>query len=240
MVYTQEIFVSYSDVDTNLRLSNRGLLRYFEDIASMHGTAVGDSPLTSPYRWVLLSYCVRVHSRPLYAQRVTVKSWNRAVKGVTSCREFEVYDESGNLAVTAISNWVRVDAATGKLQRLSEAVAEQYGSENRGNFESPWIPKVKEPAEFEYEKQYFIDRNFIDANHHMNNVYYMDLADCAVPQEVYDRGSCDNFSIYYRKAVLYGETVTCCYAGSGESDTVAVKGEDGDTRAVVVLGKGNE
>lgn len=237
MVYTQQFYVSYSDVDTRLQLSNRGLLRYFEDIASMHGTAVGDSPLTSPYRWVLLSYHVRVHSRPIYAQQVTVKSWNRAVKGVTSCREFELYDAAGNLAVTAISNWVRVDAATGKLQRLGEAVAEQYGSEDRGNFDSPWIPKRKEPAVYDEEKQYFIDRNFIDANHHMNNVYYLDLAECALPQAVYDRGSCDIFSIYYRKAVLYGEQVTCCYAAEEAGDTVAVKGPEGDVRAVVYLEK---
>lgn len=236
MVYTEQFYVSYSDVNTQLRLSNSGLLRYFEDIASMHGSAVGDSPLESPYRWILLAYHVRVHSRPIYGERVTVKSWNRAVKGVTSCREFELYDAAGNLAVTAISNWVRVDAATGKLQRLGEAVAEQYGSEARGNFESPWIPKVKEPAEYDYEKQYFIDRNFIDANHHMNNVYYLDLADCVLPQEVYDRGS-DIFSIYYRKAVLYGEQVSCCYAADDAGDTVAVKGPEGDVRAVICLGK---
>lgn len=236
MVYSEQFYVGYSDVNTQLRLSNSALLRYFEDIASMHGTSVGDGPLDSPYRWILLVYHVCVHSRPIYGERVTVKSWNRAVKGVTSCREFELYDEKGDLAVTAISNWVRVDSETGKLQRLGEAIGEQYGSEARGNFDSAWIPKAKEPAAYEYEKQYFIDRNFIDANHHMNNVYYLDLADCVLPQAAYDRG-CDTFSIYYRKAVLYGETVTCCYAADESGDTVAVKGAEGDVRAIIWLGK---
>lgn len=234
MVYTEQFYVGYSDCGLDMALSNRGLLRIFENIASMHGASVGDCPLDVPYRWVLLSYHVRVNKRPKINSRVTAKSWNRAVKGVTSCREFEVYDEDGTLACTAISNWVRVDAETGKLERLGEAVAKQYDSEpQRGNFPSPWIAKLKEPAEYLYAKTYTVDRNFIDANRHMNNVCYLDLACCVLPQEVYDRGESDAFSIHYRKASYYGEELFCHYAEDDEAATVAVKDGSGEVRALV-------
>jgi len=59
MVYTEQFYVGYSDCGADMTLRNTALLRYFENIASMHGAAVGDSPLEVPYRWVLLSYHVR-------------------------------------------------------------------------------------------------------------------------------------------------------------------------------------
>ena len=235
MVYTEQFYVGYSACGRDMSLSNVALLRIFEDIASMHGAAVGDCPLEVPYRWVLLSYRVCVKYRPKINSRLTVKSWNRAVKGVTSCREFELYDEDGTLFCTAISNWVRVDAETGKLQRLGEAVAEQYGSEARGNFDSPWIPKVKEAATYDVEKRYMVERHFIDANRHMNNVCYLDLANCVLPQEVWDKGESNTFSIHYRKASYYGEELTCCYGEEETGATVVVKGGEGDVRAVVAF-----
>lgn len=234
MVYTEQFYVGYSDCGAEMTLHNNALLRIFENIASMHGAAVGDSPLDVPYRWVLLSYHVCVRKRPQFNRRVTVKSWNRAVKGVTSCREFELYDEDGTLLCTAISNWVRIDGETGKLQRLGEDMAAQYGSEpERGNFPSPWIAKLKEPAQYAFEKRYTVDRNFIDANRHMNNVCYLDLANCVLPQEVYDRGESDTFSIHYRKASYYGEELVCHYAEDDEAATVAVKDGSGEVRALV-------
>ena len=188
MVYTEQFYVGYSDCGADMTLSNTALLRYFENIASMHGAAVGDSSLEVPYRWVLLSYHVCVKRRPKFNSRVTLKSWNRAVKGVTSCREFDLYDEGGDLICTAISNWVRVDAETGKLQRLDEAVAEQYGSEGRGNFDSPWIPKLKEATAYDVEKCYRVERNFIDANRHMNMSAISTLPTVCCPKRCGTRG----------------------------------------------------
>lgn len=238
MVYTGQFYVGYSDCGADMTLSNTALLRIFENIASMHGAAVGDCPLEVPYRWVLLSYRVCVHQRPQLNTYMTAKSWNRAVKGVTSCREFELYDEAGTLLCTAISNWVRVDAETGKLQRLGEAVAAQYGSEpERGNFPSPWLAKLKEPAQYDVEKRYTVDRNFIDANRHMNNVCYLDLANCVLPQEVWEQGESNTFAIQYRKASYYGEALVCGYAADETGATVAVKDESGEVRALVRFGE---
>ena len=132
---------------------------------------------------------------------------------------------------------MRVDAETGKLQRLGEAVAEQYGSEARGNFDSPWIPKLKEAAVYDVEKRYTVERNFIDANRHMNNVCYLDLANSVLPQGVWDKGESNTFSIHYRKASYYGEELTCCYGEEESGATVVVKGAEGDVRAVVAFGR---
>lgn len=234
MVFTQQFYVGYSSVGKNLTVTNSGLLRIFEDIATMHGTAVNDGLWDTADRWVLLCYQVRVHRRPKLGEKLTVKSWNRDMKGVTSCREFEVYDEAGELTVTAISNWVRIDGATGKLQRLTKELFEQYGSEpERGNFPSPWIAKLREAEGYASEYRCTVERYFIDTNDHLNNVHYMDLALCALPQEVFDGGEYDNFTIYYRKAAYCGETLLCRYAPQESGSTVSICDESGEVRTLI-------
>lgn len=234
MVYTRQFYVGYSSVGKNLAITNSGLLRIFEDIATMHGTAVNDGLWDTTDRWVLLCYQVDVRRRPKLGQELTVKSWNRDMKGVTSCREFEVYDEAGELTVTAISNWVRIDGNTGKLQRLTKELFDQYGSEpERGNFPSPWITKLREPEAGACTYRCTVERYFIDTNDHLNNVHYMDLALCALPEAVYEGGEFDRFTIYYRKAVLLQEEVCCSYHEDEGGCTVSVKGSEDDIRALI-------
>jgi putative Mn2+ efflux pump MntP len=45
------------------------------------------------------------------------------MRGVSACREFEIYNSSGELCVVASSNWARVNAHTQKLERATPAVA---------------------------------------------------------------------------------------------------------------------
>ena len=237
MVFTQEHYIGYSSVGPTLALKNSELLRIFEDVATRHGTAVNDGLWDTTDRWVLLAYQVCVHQRPKLGQTLTVRSWNRDMKGVTSCREFELYGEDGVLLVTAISNWVRIDGQSGKLQRLSQELFDRYGSEpERGNFPSPWIAKLRDAeGAVTAERQMTVERYFIDSNDHLNNVHYMDLALCVLPQAVYDRGESDRFTIYYRKAVRCGEEVACRYREDETGATVSVCGAEGDVRALIRL-----
>lgn len=234
MVFTRQFYVGYSSVGKSLAITNSGLLRIFEDIATMHGSAVNDGLLDTTDRWVLLCYEVVVHRRPKLGEELTVKSWNRDMKGVTSCREFEVYDEQGELMVTAISNWVRIDGTTGKLQRLTKELFDRYGSEpERGNFPSPWITKLREVEGGIESYRCTVERYFIDSNDHLNNVHYMDLALCALPREVYEAGEFDRFTIYYRKAAYCGEELCCRYTPQEDGCTVSICGGEGDSRALI-------
>ena len=51
MVYTEQFYVGYSDCGADMTLSNTALLRFFENIASMHGAAVGGASLICTGHW---------------------------------------------------------------------------------------------------------------------------------------------------------------------------------------------
>ena len=234
MIFKENFYVGYSDINHALKLSNVALLRYFENIACMHGSLAGDGFTTSPAVWFLTGYHVRIHHRPAFEDRLLCETWSTDMKGYTSAREFALYTADGKLAATALSNWARIDRATGRPVRLTEELAERYGTE-RGvtNFPEPWLKRLAECESYSLSRDFFIDRNFIDANLHMNNIHYLELSGLMLPEELYVNEPTE-FSIRFRKAVTYGETVKGFYGECADGHTVVLKGHDeGETRAIV-------
>lgn len=239
MVFKENFYVGYSDINKDFRLSNTAILKFFENSACMHSTYAGDGMKTSASRWFLKSYHVKIHNRPEHEEKVTACTWSRGTKGVSASREFEIYDEKGNLSITGISNWVRVNAETLKPERVDMELFSAYESEpERTNFDYLWIEKLKEPEEYISEKEFYIDRNFIDANNHVNNVFYLDLAILALPEEIYEKGEADEFEIMYRKAIKYGERIKCLFSETESAYFVTIKSADlSEVHAEVMLYK---
>lgn len=239
MVFSEKFYVGCSDINKEYELSNTAIMEIFEDVACMHGSAVGCGMKDVPSRWFLTAYHIRVHKRPKSEERVTVKTWSREMKGFTAAREFEVYNEDGSLAVTANSNWSHINMEKGKVERVPQKLVDAYQSEgDRTNFGVAKIAKLKECEEYSREKEIFVDRNYIDINHHMNNVCYLELANLILPEEVYAQPECKEFEIMYRKAVPYGDTVKCLYAEAEDSYIVAIKSQDlKDLHAIIKLYK---
>ncbi len=235
MVLKEKFYIGYSDTNQNLELSDSAILKMFEDIATMHSEMAGDSMKTTDIRWFLTAYDVRINKRPSLDERVECCTWSHDMRGFIASREFEIYTEDGELAVTASSNWARIDIKTGRPERVTPEMGERYGTEkDRTNFDGPWIGKLKEPDKYQVSKKYYIDRNFIDANNHMNNVCYIELAKCILPDDVYKK-EVTSFEIVYRKAIEYGKTVTCNYTEIDGGCFIAIKCED-ELMSAVKLG----
>lgn len=239
MIYSEKFYVGFSDCSKNLKITNSSMLKLFENVACMHSTSVGDGIKNSLGRWFLTAYHVKVHNRPDNEDRVKVSTWSRNIKGGVASREFEVYNSSGELAVTATSNWVRISADDLRPERITDELAAMYESETeRTNFGSPWIRKLRECDDYVFEKEVTIPRNFIDAHNHMNNVYYLELANLILPEEVYQKGECNEFEIMYRKAIEYGETIKCRYSETEDSYVIALKSQDdSELKAIIKLYK---
>ena len=190
MVVKESFYVGYSDINKEMALSNASILKIFENMACIHGALCGESIKTCPIRWFLTGYEVNVIRRPEIEERVLVHTWSREMRGVSACREFEIYGEDGTLCVTGISNWARTNAVTQRLERATPDIAAKYESEpNRTNFEKTWLEKLSEPSEYTSSRKFTVERNHIDVNDHMNNVFYLDAAKLALPSSAVRRFS---------------------------------------------------
>ncbi len=223
---SEKFYVGYSEINRNFQLSNVGLLNYFQDIATIHGTQADDSLKTHDSCWFLTSYKVKIFKRPEYETFFKLSTWSKGIKGFTASREFEIKDDDGNLMVSAISNWIRVNKHTQKVERITPELIEAYKVEDYSNFDFEWIPKIAECEKVDFEKTIVADRNYIDIHNHVNNVSYLKIANLFLPEDVYNSNEPLEFEIMYRNAIKYGETFKCIYTETEDYYNITMKNED--------------
>ena len=186
MIVEDKFYVGYRDVDTNLNIKNSAILNLFEDIAGIHAAQVGEGATKTGTTWLLIGYKVKVFKRPVHGQKVNVITWGTEIKGITAAREFEIRSiDTDELLIAGLSNWAHINVKDKKLERVSDELAAAYRMEkDKTNFNETRLKKLVEPESYSYEKELYIDWNWIDANNHMNNIFYMDLVDIVLPDEI--------------------------------------------------------
>lgn len=224
MIVKREFFIGFRDVDVNSKMKNSSILNLFQNIACIHSIEIGRKFKGMASTWILTGYKVDIKKRPVYGQIVTASTWVKEMKNILAVREFEIRDEEGNVMVTAISNWAHM--SNNKLSKIPEGSEESYGLEpDVTNYDVSKLTKIQEPENFKFEKSYNIDWNWIDVNHHLNNIYYMDIVDMVIPDDKKTE-MCKSFEISYKKEVKYNEKIKVFYVEENDNCWIVVKSED--------------
>lgn len=239
MIVEREYYVKLSEIGKENKITNKALLGILEDIGGVHSNIAGYGIPTmdkTHLTWILLDWKVQVIRRPNYAEKILARTWSKEGLKYYAYRDFEVVDEQGNVIVNAISRWVLVNIETGKMERITDEILSKYQPEsNKCVFEDETFDKIKELDNYERESKYTVKRGDIDVNHHMHNINYLDLANEALPDEVYDNEKeFNNFKISYKKEIKLGETVKCKYSFVNNTHVICVKSED-DTKLHSVI-----
>lgn len=222
--------IGFRDVGKSNKITNRALLGFMEDTAGMHSNLVGyglNNIKKTGLTWVLLNWKVKVFSRPIYGQNITVETWARNAEKFYTFRDFKVYDESNNIIAIASTKWVLLDASTMSLTKITDELIAQYTPDSTNVFSGePEISKLIPPKDYSSIFTYKIQRKDIDINDHMHNVSYLDLAYEAIPEDIYLHHKFNEFEIMYKKETKLGETVKCFYSHHDNIHFITIKSED--------------
>jgi acyl-CoA thioester hydrolase len=124
-IYQFEIEVTARDVDRNGHVNNVVYIRWMQDAAIAHARASG---CTKASEAVGATWVVRTHHieylLPLFAgDKVTVLTWPANFQRVRSLRKYKfVRTKDGALVARAETDWVFVNAKTGRPQSIPEEV----------------------------------------------------------------------------------------------------------------------
>lgn len=230
MIYKEKFKIGLKDVWKGKEVNNKAILEYLEDIAAYHSDRVGYGVNTSDIThltWLLLDWKVKVIKRPKYGQTLDIHTWSRYIIKCYAYRDFEIYDEAHNLCVIASSKWLLINNQTRKITKIEPEVANRYESEpEKSVFEEKEIEKIKLPTNYKSSIIYQIKRKDIDVIGHMHNLYYLDLAYEALPEEVYDQRPFDEVRIMYKKEIKLGDSVICKYSYENDKHIVGIQSED--------------
>lgn len=239
MTVTNRFFIGHRYTDKTMTMKNSSILTLFEDIAGMHSNAAGEDYRSSPSRWLLTAYHIKIISKPVYGDEVDITTWSTDLKNITAAREFEVRNKNGDLLIYALSNWAHYNIVEKKFEKVSDDLICAYASEpERTNFESSRIKKLVVPQEFSFVSDMEIPTYWIDVNNHLNNAHYLDMAAKFLSDKTDIEHNIDEIEIMYKHEILPGEKIKCLFSESEKEYTVVYKNEDlSDIHAVLVFRK---
>lgn len=221
MIVSEKFRVGFKQTNENFEMTNSAMLNYFVDVAGIHSAMCGELIETSPTRWLVLGYKMRIFKRPKLRTYIIVSTWSSEIRGITALREFEIRDEDGELMVICLSNWVSVNIETRKMERLTEERMGAYESEpERTNFDNKEFEKMFIPESFDVKVEFVADWKLMDINRHMNNANYLEVVEEFAPLDFKEIVQQYNFDINYKKEILCGQKVLCCYKKTEEGCVV--------------------
>ncbi len=230
MIYKEKFKIGLKDVWKDKEVSNKAILEYLENIGAYHSDSIGYGINTSAethLSWILLDWKVKVIKRPEYGQTLNIHTWSRSIIKYYAYRDFEIYDENNNLCVIASSKWLLINNQTGKIAKVQPEMASKYESETEKSvFEEKEIEKIKAPENYKSSIIYEVKRKDIDIIGHMHNLYYLDVAYEALPEEVYNQRPFDEIRIMYKKEMKLGDAVKCKYAYEEDKHIVVIQSQD--------------
>ena len=234
MFFEQKYRIQVRDTRKSTKITNKGFLGLMEDVASLHSSKVGfgfyDIPKTN-LTWLLLGWNLKVISRPQVEDMVYVKTWSRKIEKYYAYRDFEVRDEQGNILAVATSKWILIDTKNRKVKRVEESVEKAYQSEpDCKAYVDENMDKLKIPDDYDSSIEYKLARRDIDIYNHMHNLYYLDLAYEALPEDIYNNeNEFNNIRIVYKREIKSGCEIKCMYKKQNEKHVVVIRSKDGNT-----------
>lgn len=230
MIFTENYRVGLGDLNSQGKISNKIILKMFEDTAGYHSDSVNNGVAaidTNGTAWVIMSWKLCVLKRPGYGQNLKVETWSRCMERAHAFRDFRLLDENGEECAIASSKWSVIDINSRKLMRIAPEMNELYGSEPTAIFNEWKQDRAVVPECFECTSVSVVRRCDTDIIGHMHNLNYYDLALEVLPEAVYAEGECDNVTVIYKNEVKVGQRVTSGYYTEDDKHCAAIFGEKG-------------
>ena len=229
MIVEHKFYIGMRDIDSKNYITDKGLLAAMEDTGGIHSEIAGfgiiDLPKTHRF-WMILSWHVEIIRRPKYNETITIHTWSKPCKKLYLYRDFEIFDEKGNLIVTAGGKWVFINTDDNSIVRANDEMLKSYQIETeKSSTDIALLNKLKEPENYSNVTSYVINREMIDINGHVHNLDYLDLAYKALPEEAYKK-EFKKIDIMYKKEIKLDEIVKCFYSVENDVHTVSIKNED--------------
>lgn len=229
MIYKDKFKIGIKDVTKDHSVTNKAILQYLEDIAEFHSDSIGCGIISAEktnLNWLLLDWKVEVIKRPKYGQILEVHTWSRNIVKCFAYRDFEIYDDENNLCVIASSKWVLVNTKIKKVVKVDEETIDKYLSEPEHKVFENEFDVLKEPSTVISKMNYKVTRRDLDVIGHMHNIYYLDVAYEALPEDVYQNNTFNKFRIMYKKEMKYKSNIICKYTYENNKHIVTFKDEN--------------
>jgi acyl-CoA thioester hydrolase len=121
--YDHPVLASEADTDANGHVNNVVYLRWVQEAAAAHWTAVAAADVRAAVSWVVVRHEID-YKRPAFpGDALVARTWVDAVTAATTERYCEILrGEGGELLAKSRTIWCAIDPRTGKPRRIDPRV----------------------------------------------------------------------------------------------------------------------
>ena len=218
VTYTQTYTICRHDGDHHGNAKPGALLRYGQQIATMHAEAAGlnDELYAATHTaYVLAKLALHIDRTPRVDETLTVITRPERCKRAVNKRITFFYDEAGQQVAVLDSRWVLIDTDKRLILRKHPEAFNDCWAEDVP-FELPMKMVKAAPEDCAPAGEYTATYSRCDMNGHMNNTRYVDILCDALPWNVWDEGEVRDLKVYYHREVPRGASFALLQAQTGE------------------------
>ncbi len=177
------------------------LMNLLQDMADIHAEKIGVGYTFCREKnlaWVVTHYAIEIERMPRVNQVLTLATWPSGQDALRATRDFEVFDDHGNVCFRATSQWILIDLESRRPLILARNIPEFPVLEERSldiKFES--FPEFETQKTQEFEPRF----DDIDVNQHVNNAIYTVWATESLGFDFRNAHSLKSISIQFKKEI---------------------------------------
>lgn len=206
-IYTQEFHINDAASDRFGRLKPSMLLYYIQEVAGIHGSALGASYEVLAEKnlfWAILRTRVQISRLPRNGETIRLETWPLPTTRVAYPRSVVAYDESGAEIFRAISLWVLMDRTTRAMVLPGKSGIAVSGTVQGGELA---VPTSLLPKLYENRCSRTVRFTDLDVNGHMNNTRYFDWMFDVLPSSFHGCHTMKELTICYLAEAKEGQTL---------------------------------
>lgn len=205
-IFYEPIHFAFHECDNNATARLSSILSHMSNIAGDDYADLGfshDKLWSDGMVFLVSRMSLRIIRNIKSGEDITLATYERGIKGPMFNRNYEVIDKDGNTIIEAKSAWILCDPATRRILRpgsLDRKVSENWER----------LPDCPEPLRIKVPKDavYIGDRKIvysdIDANGHVFNAFYANIACDFLPFEIASK-PIREFSINFQHEAILGD-----------------------------------
>jgi acyl-CoA thioester hydrolase len=126
--YSKIITIPKSAIDENGHVNNVTYVQWMQDIAVEHYASIGGVTAQGPdATWVVREHKVEYFMPAFENEEIEIKTWVEDIRRVRSLRKYEFTRKNdGKVLVKGETDWVFVDAKTGRPLAIPESVSSVF------------------------------------------------------------------------------------------------------------------
>ena len=205
LMYTQEFHILGSSVDRYGRLKSSMLLYYIQEVAGIHGSALGASFEALAARnlfWAIIRQKVQITRLPMAGETIRLETWAMPATRTYYPRSTVAYDAEGKEIFRAIGMWVLMDVNTRAMVLPGKSDVTVAGMLTGTELKAPGSLAAKNLGNAATRYVAYTD---LDRNGHMNNTRCLEWINDLLPSAFHKDHIPAEFTICYHSEAREGD-----------------------------------